>query len=187
MGKQRGTSVRLEGDYVYLRPLALSDADGAYPSWLNDPEVCRYNSHGDTLYTKEMAQSYIASVINNPNTAVFAICLHQSNRHVGNIALQQISAKNRSAEFAILIGEPSVYGEGIGYKAGKLLLDYAFYTLKLHRIYCGTHIDNVAMQRLALKLGMSEEGRRREAFFKNGHFADIVEYGLINTISKKGN
>lgn len=177
--------MRLEGEQLYLRPIEERDAEGNYPHWLNDPDVCRYNSHGDVTYTREMAQAYIASVTDNPAYAVFAICLRKDNRHVGNIALQQISAKNRSAEFAILIGEPSVYGKGIGYEAGKLLLDYAFHTLKLHRIYCGTHIENIAMQHLALKLGMSEEGRRREAIFKNGKFADVVEYGLLTTISKK--
>lgn len=177
--------MRLEGEQLYLRPIEERDAEGNYPHWLNDPDVCRYNSHGDVTYTRAMAQAYIASVTDNPAYAVFAICLRKDSRHVGNIALQQISAKNRSAEFAILIGEPSVYGKGIGYEAGKLLLDYAFHTLKLHRIYCGTHIENIAMQHLALKLGMSEEGRRREAIFKNGKFADVVEYGLLTTISKK--
>lgn len=178
--------MKLEGERIYLRPLELRDADGAYPAWLNDPEVCLYNSHGDTLYTREMAQSYIESVTDNPSYAVFAICLREHDRHIGNIALQQISAKNRNAEFAVLIGEPSVFGQGIGYEAGVLLVDYAFSTLKLHRLYCGTHAENISMQHLALKLGMSEEGRRRDALFKNGQFADIVEYGLINSTSKKG-
>lgn len=177
--------MRLEGRNIYVRPIEMSDADGAYPSWLNDPEVCRYNSHGDILYTREMAQGYISSVINNPSCIVFAICLREDDRHVGNIALQQISPKNRNAELAILIGDPSVYGKGIGYEAGKLLVEYAFDVLKLHRIYCGTHAENIAMQKLALKLGMSEEGRRREALWKNGIFADIVEYGLINHASEK--
>jgi RimJ/RimL family protein N-acetyltransferase len=123
--------------------------------------------------------------MDNPNTAVFAICLRDNDRHVGNISLQQISAKNRNAELALLIGDPSVYGKGIGYEAGKLLVEYAFGTLKLHRLYCGTHAENIGMQKLALKLGMSEEGRRRDALWKNGSFADIVEYGLLNTVSEK--
>lgn len=177
--------MKFVGERVYLRPIEMSDADGAYPSWLNDPDVCRYNSHGDTVYTREMAQSYIKSVIDNPNMVVLAICLREDERHVGNIALQQISLKNCNAELAILIGDPSVYGKGIGYEAGRLLVDYAFGTLKLHRLYCGTHSENIGMQKLALKLGMSEEGRRREALWKNGIFADIVEYGLLNTVSEK--
>lgn len=171
--------MRLEGKQIYLRPLEPNDTDGAYPAWLNNPDVCRYNSHGDIAYTREMAQAYITSVTDNPAYAVFAICLAEDNRHIGNIALQQISVKNRSAEFAILIGEPSVYGKGIGYEAGKLLLDYAFHTLKLHRIYCGTHAENKAMQKLALSLGMRQEGIRQDAIFKNGKFVATIEFGIL--------
>jgi RimJ/RimL family protein N-acetyltransferase len=178
--------VRIEGNRIYLRPIDRSDAHGNYPSWLNDPEVCRYNSHGEHLYTTEMAQTYIASVRDNPAYAVFAICLKENDHHIGNLSLQQISLKNRSAEFAILIGDPAAYGKGIGYEAGKLLLDYAFYTLELHRIHCGTHTHNVGMQKLALKLGFTQEGKRRDAIFKNGEFADIVEYGLLYNDYLKG-
>jgi len=171
--------MKLHGNHIYLRLLEPSDADGNYPNWLNDPDVCRYNSHGETLYTREMAKIYITDTVNNPSVAVFAICNIQNNQHIGNIALQQISAKNRSAEFAILIGEVSIYESGIGFEASNLLFDYGFKTLKLHRIYCGTHRDNIGMQKLALKLGMEQEGLRRDAIFKNNSFADIVEYGIL--------
>ena len=172
--------MKIEGDRIYLRPIAMSDADGTYPSWLNDPEVCRYNSHGEHLYTAEMAREYIARTIGNCSLEVFAICVKKSDQHIGNISLQQISSNNRSAEFAILIGDSCVYATGIGYEAGKLLLQYAFTHLKLHRIYCGTHADNIGMQKLALKLGFVQEGKRRDAIFKNGQFADIVEYGILD-------
>ncbi len=171
--------MKLHGQRIYLRPLEASDAEGSYPNWLNDPKVCQYNSHGDTLYTCEMARAYIASVTNNPACCVFAICLISNGQHVGNVSLQQISQKNQSAEFAILIGDSSVYSTGIGYEAGQLLLTYAFTTLKLHRIYCGTHVENIGMRHLALKLGMKQEGIRRDAIFKNNQFADIVEYGIL--------
>lgn len=54
--------MKLESNRIYLRALHVNDAEGNYPSWLNDKEVCQYNSHGDTLYTKEMVLSYIQSV-----------------------------------------------------------------------------------------------------------------------------
>jgi len=178
--------MRLEGTRIYCRSIELKDAQRDYPSWLNDPEVCRYNSHGDSLYTADMASAYIQSVTNNPEYAVFAICLIENDHHIGNIALQQISKKNQSAEFAILLGNPSTYGKGIGYEAGKLLMEYAFITLKLHRLYCGTHGENSGMQKLALKLGMKKEGVRPDALFKNGQFADIVEYGILYNDYIKG-
>jgi RimJ/RimL family protein N-acetyltransferase len=174
----------LAGKHIYLQPLQESDASGNYPNWLNDEEVCRHNSHGDILYTKEMALSYIQSVQKNHTYKVFAICETSSDKHIGNIALQGISTKNQSAEFAILMGEKSFWGRGFSKEAAELLLAYGFNELKLHRIYCGTSEANIAMQRLALSLGMELEGRRKEAMYKNGEFLDILEYGII-TISTK--
>ena len=169
----------LEGETLVLRALKASDAEGAYPSWLNDPEVTRYNSHGSRHYTAEMARDYIASVSGSPTARVFAIVEREGKRHIGNISLQAISEANQSAELAILIGEVSVFGRGVGFEAASLLLAYGFDTLKLHRIYCGTHEGNVGMQKLAEKLGMRQEGRRREAILKHGVFADILEYGIL--------
>lgn len=169
----------LQGERIHLRPLDITDADGPYPQWLNDPDVCRYNSHGESLYTREMALAYIRSVTDNPTIQAFAICLNENSRHIGNIALQQVSAKNKSAELAILIGDSSVYGQGIGFESCSLLMTYGFGSLHLHRIHCGTHADNTAMKKLALSLGMREEGKRRDAIFKNGKYADVLEYGIL--------
>jgi len=169
----------LQGKNIFLRELCLQDAQGNYPNWLNDPEVTKYNSHGERTYTKEMAMEYIQMVTDSPSNKVFAIIDLASQQHIGNISLQAINTKARNAEFAILIGEPSVYGKGVGKEAGDLLLDYGFKALKLHRIYCGTSSNNLGMQKLALKLGMQQEGIRRDGLLKNGEFADIIEYGIL--------
>lgn len=180
MEQYRRTIMKLIGKKIYLRLLELNDAEGNYPNWLNDKEVCKYNSHGDTLYTKEMATAYIKSVKNNPYNVVFAICENETNKHIGNISLQQISQKNKNAEFAILMGEKSFWGKGFAKQAGTLLFKYGFEVLKLHRIYCGTNELNIAMQNLALSLGMHLEGKRKDAMYKDGKFFDILEYGLVS-------
>ncbi len=81
--------MRLESKRLYLRGLQKEDANGVYPSWLNDKEVCKYNSHGDKIYTKKMALEYIKMVNSNPNYKVFAIIDKKSKKHIGNISLQQ--------------------------------------------------------------------------------------------------
>lgn len=169
----------LQSKRIYLRELHPDDAEGNYPNWFNDPLVCKYNSHGDTVYTKEMALEYIKNVSADPSSKVFAICEKATNSHIGNIALQHISKKNQNAEFAILMGEKSFWGKGISKEASTLLFKYGFQILKLHRIYCGTSEMNIAMQNLALSLGMQLEGRRKDAMIKNNTFFDILEYGII--------
>lgn len=172
--------MKLIGKRVYLRYLKMDDANGNYPNWLNDPVVCKYNSHGEKLYTKEMAKEYIDFVTNSTIHEVFAICDIKTDKHIGNISLQQISSKNNSAEFAILLGERDFMGKGYANEASKLILNYGFERLSLHRIFCGTSKYNTPMQKLALSLNMTQEGIQKDALYKNNEYIDIILYSIIN-------
>lgn len=171
----------LIGDKIYLRGLCLDDLEGNYIQWLNDAEVCRYNSHHVFPYYREKAESYIKNTSNNKNAIVLAIVSKDNDSHIGNISLQDINYINRSAEFAILTGERDYWRKGYSKEAAFLLIKHGFMIMNLHRIYCGTSSNNIPMQRLALSLGMTEEGRRCEAMFKNGQYHDIIEYGILKS------
>jgi len=169
----------LSGEKIYLRPLLPNDADGPYVNWFNDEDVCSGNGHHIFPYTPQEAQDYIQFASKTREHLILAIVTQDKHQHVGNIALQNIHPVFHSAEFSIVIGEKSVWGQGVGKEAGKLLCDHGFNALNLHRIYCGTFENNIAMQRLALYLGMKQEGIRRQAAFKNGKYLDIIEYGVL--------
>ncbi len=180
MRKYGDIKMSLETKRLYIRPLKESDAMGNYPNWFNDKEVCKYNSHGDTLYTQDMAKKYIQTVNNDDRYQIFAIIDKATQKHIGNISLQSIDKKNKNAEFAIILGEKEFWNKGYAYEASKLILEYGFTTLLLHRIYCGTSILNLPMQKLALKLGFTQEGVLKEAMVKKQTFFDLIIYGIIN-------
>jgi RimJ/RimL family protein N-acetyltransferase len=115
---------------------------------------------------------------------VWAIC-HVQDGHIGNVALQNISLINQNAEFAIILGDRRHWGKGVGMLAGKAMLEHGFKKLNLHRIYCGTAATNAGMKKLALKLGMKEEGIRRENLFLDGEWVDAIEYGILRSEFKK--
>ena len=169
----------LESEALILRPLSPGDLEGPYISWLNDPEVCEHNSHHVFPYTPAQGKAYIESSIKDEHNLVLAIIAKDSDTHIGNISLQHIDFISRSAEYAVLLGDREYWGKGVASGASHLLLAHGFGTLNLHRIYCGTSESNIAMQKLAARLGFTEEGRRREAHFKNRVFNDIIEYGLL--------
>ena len=171
----------LKGKRIFLRPLRLRDAMGPYRHWLNDAEVCRFNSHHVYPYTEADARDYIQAVGKDKTTLALAIETLKGGRHIGNISLQNIHDLWKIAEFAILIGDKRYWGKGYGEEAARLMIAHGFRALGLHRIYAGTFAGNRGMQRLAKRLGMKEEGLRRQAAFKDSVFVDILEYGLLKT------
>lgn len=168
----------LTGERLVLRQLAEADVDGPYAWWFNDVEVCAGNSHHVFPFTRRQALDYIHRVAEARDALVLAMT-ERDGRHVGNISLQGINPITRSAELAIVIGEKDVWGCGYGREAGELIVGHGFGALNLHRVGCATFEDNHGMQALARSLGMSEEGRRRQAAFKDGRYLDVIEYGVL--------
>ena len=161
----------------FVRPLVQDDVDGPYPGWFEDQEVCRYNSHGKFFKTKEYFQEYVAA-LDKEEQVVWAIC-HVKDGHIGNISLQQISSINRTAEFAVILGDKRHWGRGVGLLASHALVRHGFEKLNLERIYCGTAATNEGMKKLAVAIGMSHEGTRRRHLFLEGSWVDVLEYGIL--------
>ena len=165
------------GDGYSVRPLQERDLDGPYPGWFEDQEVCKYNSHGKFAKNADWFRSFYQD-LNREDRLVWAIC-HEKDGHIGNISLQGLSFVNRNAEFAILIGNSGHWGKTVGLQAGDAMLRHGFYKLNLERIYCGTAATNTGMQRLAIQLGMVQEGSRRRHLFLDGEWVDMLEYGVL--------
>lgn len=170
----------IEGKQIYLRALNEDDLNGNYVNWFNDAEVCKFNAHHRFANTKEKTKDYIQSVNSSNTNLVLAICTKDEDTHIGNISIQNINYIDSSGEFAIVMGEKGFHGKGLAFEAASLIINHAFNTLNLHRVYCGTSNENIPMQKLADKLGMKQEGHLKEAMFKNGKYVDIFLYGLIN-------
>jgi len=170
----------LEGSTIFLEGLSQKHVCENYVQWLNDKEVCRENSHGDVYNTVEMTKAYVKSVDRSDKIAAFAIIAKNENRHIGNISLGDISWRRNSGEIAIIIGDKKFWGKNIGTRAYKLVIEYAFGMLDLHRLYSGMTVRNKGMIKVAEKSGMVREGIFKDAFFKDGEYRDIVQYAIIN-------
>lgn len=161
----------------YVRSMRETDLRGNYPTWFEDQEVTRYSTHGKFLKNDTWFRGFYDD-LNREDRVVWAIC-HNDDGHIGNASLQQISFVNRNAEFAILIGDKRHWGKSLGANVGEMALRHGFLKLNLERIYCGTAQTNVAMQKLASKLGMQEEGLRRSHLYLEGKWIDMLEYGIL--------
>ena len=170
----------LDGSAIFLEGLSQKHICERYVQWLNDKEVCRENRHGDVYNTLDMTKAYVELVDRSDKVAAFAIIEKTKNRHIGNISVSDISWKRNSGEIAIVIGDKRFWGRNIGTEAYKLVIEYAFNMLDLHRLYSGMTTSNIGMIKVSEKSGMACEGIFRDAFLKNGEYRDIVQYAIIN-------
>lgn len=159
---------------VYLRALELSDIDRVL-KWHNDETlydhlggVYRWVSRGAEEEWLKRRVEYSSTEIN------LAICVSDTDEHIGNIYLRNIDMVSRHGELHLFIGMPEHRGHGYGQLAIQKILSYVFNNLGLQRIYLFVLAFNTSAIRLYRKCGFIEEGRMRNHAFKGGRFHDVL-------------
>jgi len=105
--------------------------------------------------------------------------LKESHEHIGNIYLREIDWVSRTAKLEVFIGNAENRGRGFGEEAVRQVLEYAFDTLGLRRVYLTVLAFNEAATTLYKKCGFREEGRLRQHVFKQGKYEDLLVMGVL--------
>jgi len=113
------------------------------------------------------------------DSVFFVIENRRTKKAIGTCQLHKISAVHRTAELQIRIGEKAHQGQGFGSEAGRLLVEFGFRDLNLHRISLHVFASNQRAVRAYQKCGFTEEGRLREAVFIDGKHIDVLIMGLL--------
>ena len=171
----------LQGEKVTLRPVKRSDISHIL-KWFNDPEVIRYLAM--YLPMTEIAEEKFIDELGTARArtdAFFVIeaITGESTKPIGSTGLHGINNKDHNATFGIAIGEKDYWSRGYGTEAARLLINYGFEQLNLHRISSAAYAFNERSIRMHLKIGFREEGRQRDFTFKNGKYCDHVIFGML--------
>jgi RimJ/RimL family protein N-acetyltransferase len=164
----------LRGTYVALRPLRVEDAELTL-RWRLGQRASLLNVGATTL--AEQA-AWIAS---RPADELNFVIELVSGSPVGMLSLIDIDRTHRRAEPArFLIGEPDlVRGVPAAVEAMKLLYQFAFDDLGLHRVHGTAVADNPMMVKWQKFLGMKEEGVLRQHLLIGGKYRDAVCLGML--------
>lgn len=165
-----------EGD-VELRPIEKEDAE-FLRDCINHPEVIKWLGMAPEPKNIDQEEEWIESKKNSENEVSFMI--EYNGETVGEIALLDIHKYYRRARFGFLM-QPDYHGRGIGTKALRLLLDYGFNQLNLHRIEGGYYEGNEASRKVQERLGFQEEGRKRDEMFVGGEYKDLVLMSILES------
>lgn len=166
----------LQGDDVYLRRLAREDLSRTLP-WINDEEIMVIMGVRGPR-NREMQEDWFENLKTREDNIVFAICLNESNDHIGNVSLFDINYIDSNAGLTVFIGDEENRGSGFGTEAVELLLRYAFDYLNLHKVYCKTNAENPAVG-LYKNIGFKQEGMLREQSYEYGEYVDKIKMGIL--------
>lgn len=166
------------GQLTLLRALDSGDLERLV-AWRNDPEVTGLLGGWSWPVSLEQEVDWFTDARKDPRNKRLAIERRDTGAYIGNIGLYDLDWKNRNAEYAILIGDRPSWGQGFGLDATHALLGFAFGELGLHRIYLKVLAHHDRAIRLYQKAGFQEEGRLRDALFRDGAFRDVLLMSII--------
>jgi RimJ/RimL family protein N-acetyltransferase len=173
-------NLTLEGEHVCLRNIEPDDLE-SLRNWRNRPEYRQYFREYRDISPQMQANWYQNIVRNDERVRMFAIIDKQDDWLLGACGLCYIDDQNSSADFSIYLGADDLYiDQKFAPDAGKLLLEYGFETLNLHRIWAEIYAIDAAKQTLLPKLGFVLDGCHREAHrLEDGSWTDCLFYGVL--------
>ena len=165
---------------VLLRAFKASDADMLYDA-LCDMSICMQDEEDDdpaVLY--EMAEEMIQHAIEmtmEHSQLWFAVTDHE-NRLVGYAIMGYLDERNGNAQCDVTIF-PKYRGKGFGKSTYEILLRYAFYERRMHKVNTFIMEDNEDGKHIVSEAGFSLEAHREEQFFDAGQYFAQEYYGIL--------
>lgn len=169
----------LEGEKVGIRLMTNEDTDLIIKWRANNRVRNNFVFRGEI--TREVHENWIKTMIDTGKVVQFVVEELPEHRPVGSVYLRDIDKEVGKAEFGIFIGEDDAVGHGYGTEAAKLILQYAFSKLKLHKVYLRVLADNFVAKKSYEKVGFREEGYFHDEVFLNGEYKDLIFMAIFNS------
>lgn len=170
----------LVGERVRLRGV-LDDDLPTIARWEMDPGRMTTLSNWVAPPSEAAAKERVADwSANGKDDVGFAIeTLGDPPVLVGDIHLVGVRPKDRCATLGIALGREHI-GRGYGTDAVRIIVDYGFREMGLHRIQLSVAPFNPGAVRVYEKVGFTEEGRHREYVLHDGHWYDEILMSILD-------
>lgn len=169
----------LKGKNLYLSEIGKKDMEYIY-KWFSDREFLKfYDYYPPVPKTKEYVDKIFTDYVNNEESIVFGIKLLKNGQIIGLAGYDDIIKENKVATLFIGIGNKDLRGKGYGKEALKILIDYGFSIMDLHKIQLNVLEFNKGAIALYEKVGFVKEGVYREFVLRNEKRYDLYLYGIL--------
>ena len=174
---------KIEGTVVSLRALELGDLAAYAQAFVDDPALGPAWGIEEDPDEVELQRRLgnAEEGLREGRWVEFAVIDHQSDRYAGGVILHSFDWRHEHAEVGLWLLQ-EFRGGGRATEAVRLVVDWAFSKLGLHRVEMITlpamrDFDRVLA--LAQRLGFQREGLMRERNFERGKRLDTVMLAVL--------
>lgn len=166
--------MKLVDNEVCVRAFVCADIPRKI-EWINDPENNKYLHYDIPLeYGKTLRW------FQNKDCDKRVDCVIEYNgMPVGLIGLLNIDPVHKKAELYISMGDTRYKRRGIGLRAVRLMLGFAFMKLDMNKVFLNVDAENEAACRLYEKAGFVCEGYFRQDLMHRGRLVDRKRYAVL--------
>jgi RimJ/RimL family protein N-acetyltransferase len=167
----------LHAGAVSLEPPRREDMP-TYLSWFQEaPEIGRFLWGRPAIPTLVQQEEWFDNAARSNEEVDWRIVVE--GRTVGRASIFNIDWRNRHAETALLIGEPSLWGRGIASAAVRLRTGFAFDELGLERLDTLSLAGNIGMHRALERSGYQKLATLRRFAYGHGEWHDAYLLELL--------
>ncbi|MCB5288480.1 MAG: GNAT family N-acetyltransferase [Candidatus Cloacimonetes bacterium] len=173
----------IEGERVYLEAIEKKDLPKLM-EWRNREDFRKYFREYKDINTEMQNKWFETSVLNDNSTIMFSIKSVDSNKLLGCCGLCYINWIHRNADLSIYIGWENAYidEEGFAEESCKLLQDYGFNQLGLHRIWTEIYEFDEKKKKLYEKLNFHVDGILRDNYYYDGKWWNSYMFSILNCL-----
>jgi RimJ/RimL family protein N-acetyltransferase len=166
----------LRGEKVALRALEREDLKRWW-ELRNDEEVERLSFGPATPRSLAEIEARFDKHLAAEHRDYENLVVEVDGEMIGSCRVFQIAEYNRNCHLGISLAREH-WGKGYGTDAMRVLVDYCFHDLNLHKVGLTALASNERAIRAYVRSGFVEEGRLRGEEWTRGHYEDLVVMGI---------
>lgn len=147
--------------------------------WMHDLTINCFFRFDANAQTYESVKEFIEVAQRDETNKHFAV-VDENDEYQGTISLKNIDLENLKAEYAVCF-RYSAHGKGYATFATDKILNYAFESLGLNRIYLNVLAKNGRANTFYKKYGFSYEGQTKEDIIIRGEGLDLNWYRMLKS------
>ena len=179
MKKEKKTPTpTLVGPRVVLRPLRKEDKEARQACGMH-PDIVRGYASGKKMMpmSAEQADEWYGRMVRYNSPTDWMIDF--GDTLIGRARLDVVAGPANKAHYIVGMFNPSYQYGGLDIETTRLVLDYGFNTLGLHRIDVRVLDINLAAQNCYAECGFSVEGREHDSAFYNEQWHDEYIMAIV--------